>query len=172
MQIKKPRSQVDYMLRDTRSELVALSQMADIKANILLSISSVLITIALTQLTKPSMRLPIIILIMFLLFSIVAALLAVTPSMSLSRKQKISTIDSNFNTLFFGHYTSVPYDEYLEHMENVMNDHNRTYEVQVREISFSGQYLKKTKFNYIKYGYFFFLVGVISSVVLYIMGMI
>ena len=37
MNIEQPRSQIDYMLRETRNQLVNFSQMADIKANILLS---------------------------------------------------------------------------------------------------------------------------------------
>ena len=168
MQIHQPRSQLDYMLRETRNQLVKLSQMADVKANILLSISSVLVTIAIAKLTDPTWKLPIIALVGFLLAAIFFALLTVIPSMPLLRQIKKSTKDPNFNTLFFGDYALVPYEEYLEHMEEVMNDPNRVYEIQVREIYLAGRYLQHTKYNYIKYGYILFFIGALSSVVLYV----
>lgn len=167
MHIEQPRSQIDYMLRETRNQLVSFSQMADIKANILLSISSVLTTLSITKLTDPSWTLPIAVLVICLLGSIFLALLAVIPSMRLLRRGKLNTKDPNFNTLFFGDYALVSYEEYLAHMEEVMNDPNKLYEVQVKEIYSAGKYLQNTKFNYIKYGYVLFFIGLLSSVIIY-----
>jgi Family of unknown function (DUF5706) len=168
MNIQEPRSQIDYMLRETRNQLVNFSQMADIKANILLSISSVLTTVAIAKLTDPTWTLPIIVLVTCLLGSIFFALLAVIPSMHLLRSASKNTKDPNFNSLFFGDYALVSYEEYLAHMEEVMNDSNRLYEVQVMEIYFAGKYLQNTKFNYIKYGYILFFIGLLSSVLIYL----
>jgi hypothetical protein len=168
MHIQEPRSQIDYMLRETRNQLVNFSQMADIKANILLSISSVLTTITIAKLTDPTWTLPVVILVVFMLGAIFCALLAVIPSMRLLRSAKKSTKDPDFNTLFFGDYALVSYEEYLSHMREVMNDVDRLYEVQVREIYSAGCYLQNTKFNYIKYGYILFFIGVLSSVIVYI----
>ncbi len=168
MHIQEPRSQIDYMLRETRNQLVNFSQMADIKANILLSISSVLTTITIAKLTDPTWSLPAVILVVFMLCAIFYALLAVIPSMRLLRHPKRSTNDPDFNSLFFGDYARVSYEEYLSHMEEVMNDVDRVYEVQVREIYSAGRYLQNTKFNYIKYGYILFFMGVLSSVIIYI----
>ncbi len=167
MHIEQPRSQIDYMLRETRNQLVSFSQMADIKANILLSISSVLTTLSIAKLTDPSWTLPIVVLVICLLGSIFLALLAVIPSMRLLRRGKLNTKDPNFNTLFFGDYALISYEEYLAHMEEVMNDPDRLYEVQVREIYSAGKYLQNTKFNYIKYGYILFFIGLLSSVIIY-----
>jgi hypothetical protein len=169
MNIKRPGPHLDYMLSETRSQLVSFSHMADAKANILLSISSVLTTVALTRVTDPEWTLPIMVLILFLIGSIVYALLAVIPSMNILRVRKKSTQDPEFNTLFFGDYSNVTYEEYLSHMEEVMNDPGRVYEIQVREIYSAGKYLQKTKFNYIKYGYLLFFTGLLSSVLLYIL---
>lgn len=167
MNIRKPGAHIDYMLYETRTQLVLFSQMADSKANILLSISSVLVTIALGKLTDPAWTLPVMVLEFFLLGAIFFALLAVIPSMNLLRPKKLSTRDPNFNTLFFGDYSRVPYPEYLEHMEDVMSDPGRVYEAQVREIHSAGVYLQKTKYNYIKYGYILFFIGIISSAALF-----
>ncbi len=53
MHITEPRQQLDHMLRETRIHLISFSQMADTKANILLSISSVLLSISLTKVSDP-----------------------------------------------------------------------------------------------------------------------
>jgi hypothetical protein len=45
MHIHGPRSQLNHILRETRLHLISFSQMADTKPNILLSISSVLLSI-------------------------------------------------------------------------------------------------------------------------------
>lgn len=170
MNIREPSAHIDYMLYETRTQLVMFSQMADSKANILLSISSVLVTLALAKLTEPAWTLPIIVLVVFLLGAIFFALLAVIPSMNLLRSKKLDTRDPNFNTLFFGDYSRVPYREYLEHMEEVMNDPGRVYEAQVREIHSAGVYLQKTKYNYIKYGYILFFVGILFSLALFVLS--
>ena len=170
MNIRKPGAHLDYMLYETRTQLVLFSQMADSKANILLSISSVLATLAIAKLTEPAWVLPIGVLVFFLLGAIFFALLAVIPSMNLLRPKKLSTRDPDFNTLFFGDYSRVPYPEYLAHMEEVMNDPGRVYEAQVREIHSAGVYLQKTKYNYIKYGYILFFTGIITSATLFIIS--
>jgi len=163
MHILQPRSQIDYMLRETRSQLVSLSTLADTKANILLSISSVLATLAVTKFSDPHWAAPVTVLIVFLLGAIIFSLLAVIPSMNLFDAKKVSTADPAFNTLFFGEFSRVPYAEYLEHMEKVMNDPDKVYEAVVREIYSAGTYLQKTKYNYIKYGYILFFLGMITS---------
>ena len=43
MHIKEPSAQLDHMLRQTRMNLVAFSQMADTKAHIILSLAEIVI---------------------------------------------------------------------------------------------------------------------------------
>ena len=59
MHINQPSAQLDHMLRQTRMNLVSFSQMADTKAHILLSLSSVLLSLSLTQIFDPRFTLPI-----------------------------------------------------------------------------------------------------------------
>lgn len=159
-----PSPHIDYMLTETRSQLVNYSQMADMKANILLSMSAVLATIAAGQLSDPNWVLPTLVLVACLMVSVLLSLLAVIPSLRLVRPTKRSTRDPSFNTLFFADYSQVPYAEYLAHMQEVMSDSNRVYEVQVREIHSAGTYLHATKFRFIKYGYIVFFAGLVLSI--------
>jgi len=52
----KPRSSVDNLLRTVQQHHVQLSVMADIKANILITISSILLTIAVARANDPQLR--------------------------------------------------------------------------------------------------------------------
>ena len=56
----------------------------------------------------------------------------------------------------------------MEHMQELLNDPDRTYEAQVKELYFAGVYLQKTKYNYVKLGYIFFFAGLISSTIVYL----
>src|SRR5687767_6288527 len=79
MHIQEPRPQLDHLFRQTRMNLVVYSQMADTKANILLSISSVLLSISLTRIADPRFTASLIALVVFLLITVFLALMTVIP---------------------------------------------------------------------------------------------
>src|SRR6266498_4832685 len=167
MHITEPRQQLDHMLRETRIHLISFSQMADTKANILLSISSVLLSISLTKVSDPRFTGAVIVLVGFLLITIFLALMTVTPRVQGFRHKKYSVHDPNYSPLFFGNYVDVSYDEYLKDLEEIMNEPDRTYEVMVKEIYYAGVYLVKNKYKYIRFGYMFFFAGLIISAVIF-----
>lgn len=89
MQIKEPRQQLDHMLRETRLHLISFSQMADTKANILLSISSVLLSISFTKVSDPRFTGALVALVSFLLVTIFLALMTVTQSCKMPAIQSV-----------------------------------------------------------------------------------
>jgi Pycsar effector protein len=167
MQIKEPRQQLDHMLRQTRNNLVSFSQMADTKAHILLSLSSVLLSISLTQITDPRFTLTIVGLDIFLLITIFFALLTVIGKVKVFDRKRHSVRDADYSPLFFGNYGDVPYDEYAKHFEEVMNDSDATYEIMVKDIYYAGKYLLQTKYRYIRLAYLYFFTGLIISTMIY-----
>jgi uncharacterized membrane protein len=167
MHIKEPRQQLDHLLRETRLHLISYSRMADTKANILLSISSVLLSISLTQVSNPRFTASITVLVAFLLLTIFLALMTVIPKLPGFRHKRFTVDDPDYSPLFFGSYVDIPYQEYARNMEEIMNDPDRTYEVMIKEIYYSGVYLLKGKYRYIRYGYMFFFVGLILSTTIF-----
>jgi hypothetical protein len=169
MQVHEPRPQLDHMLRETRIHLISFSQMADTKANILLSISSVLLSISLTRISDPRFAGALVVLVGFLLITIFLALMTVIPKVQGFRYKKHSVHDPNYSPLYFGDYADIPYEEYTQNMEEIMNDSNRTYETMVKEIYYSGVYLVKNKYRYIRLGYIFFFAGlIVTTLILFI----
>jgi hypothetical protein len=168
MHIKEPRQQLDHMLRETRLHLISFSQMADTKANILLSISSVLLSLSLTKVADPRFTGALIVLDGFLLITIFLALMTVTPRIQGFRRKKYTIHDPNYSPLFFGNYADIPYDEYAKDLEEIMNDPDRSYEVMVKEIYYAGVYLVRSKYKYIRFGYMFFFTGLIISAIIFV----
>lgn len=167
MQIKEPRQQLDHMLRQTRMNLVNFSQMADTKAHILLSLSSVLLSLSLTRMSDPRFTLTIAGLDVFLLITIFFALLTVIGRIKVVDRKKHSTTDPDYSPLFFGNFGDVPYNEYVNHFEGIMNDSDMTYEIMVKDIYYAGVYLLRTKYKYIRLAYLYFFTGLIVSTLIY-----
>ena len=172
MQIKEPRQQLDHMLRQTRGNLVTFSQMADTKAHILLSLSSVLLSLSLTQAHDPRFMISVIGLDIFLLITVYFALLTVVGNVKVIHRRRNSVNDPEYSPLFFGNYGDMPYNEYAEHLTAVMNDSDATYEIMVKDIYYQGRYLLQTKYRYIRLAYICFFVGLIVSVGLYFVQII
>jgi hypothetical protein len=168
MHIQQPRAQLDHLFRQTRMNLVVYSQMADTKAHILLSISSVLLSISLTRIADPRFTASIIALGGFLLITIFLALMTVIPRVHGFLHRKYSVHDPNYSPLFFGDYVDIPYEDYARDMEEIMNDSDRSYEVMLKEIYHAGVYLVKNKYLYIRAGYMFFFAGLIISTLMFI----
>ncbi|HEY3476808.1 MAG TPA: Pycsar system effector family protein [Anaerolineales bacterium] len=167
MHINEPRQQLDHMLRQTRMNLVAFSQMADTKAHILLSLSSVLLSLSFTQLSDPRFTLTIAGLDLFLLLTIFFALLAVIGKIKVFGRRKHSVNDPDYSPLFFGNYGDIPYENYARHFEEIMNDPDATYEIMVKDIYYAGAYLLQTKYKYIRIAYLYFFTGLIVSTSIY-----
>jgi hypothetical protein len=167
MQITEPRQQLDHMLRQTRMNLVAFSQMADTKAHILLSLSSVLLSLSLTQISDSRFSFAIAGLDVFLLITIFFALLTVIGKVKVFNRKKHSIHDKDYSPLFFGNYGDVPYDEYAKNFEEIMNDSDATYEIMVKDVYYAGKYLLQTKYRYIRLAYLYFFTGLIVSTMIY-----
>jgi hypothetical protein len=168
MHIKDPRQQLDHMLRQTRNNLVSFSQMADTKAHILLSLSSVLLSLSLTQIADPRFMLPVIGLDVFLLITIFFALLTVIGKVKVFDSKRHSVRDADYSPLFFGNYGDIPYDEYARNFEEIMNDSDATYEIMVKDIYYAGKYLLQIKYRYIRLAYLYFFTGLIVSTIIYV----
>ena len=167
MHINQPSSQLGHMLRQTRMNLVAFSQMADTKAHIILSLASVLLSLSLTQITDPRFTLSIAGLDLFLLITIFFALLTVIGKIKVFDRRKHSVNDPDYSPLFFGNYGDIPYEEYVRDFEQTMNDSDATYEIMIKDIYFAGTYLLQTKYRYIRVAYLCFFTGLIVSTIIY-----
>ena len=165
MKIDQPGLYIDHMLRTTRMHHVQLSSMADVKASMLLTLASVIITLTAGQIMKPDLFWPSLVLIFFCLVTIVLATYAVMPKMpALMRPGTTPDISSPFfNLLFFGDFVRLGYDEFEAAMEETLSDHRRSYQAMVRELYTLGIFLATKKYRMIRLAYIAFIGGLIAS---------
>jgi hypothetical protein len=168
MKIEKPGQHLDHLLRTTRAHHIQLSSMADMKANMLLTMSAIVITLATPQVLKPGFPWPFLVLIISSLVTIGLAAYAVMPKMPLTQNDQPApdVLSPKFNLLFFGDFTRLPYAQYEAAMEELLNDTSRVYEAQTREIYLLGIFLARKKYRFLRLAYLSFIAGTGGSVLL------
>ena len=163
MHIDSPGAFLDQFMRQTRMHHVQLSTMADIKANMMLTAASLVLTFTIKYLAQPVFQWAALTLIGFCFLSIVCAIYASMPKLPPRGRAKPDVNNPNFNLLFFGSFVDLEYEEYERAMEQVCNDHSKVYEVMTREIYTLGRFLALKKYRYLRWSYQFFLTGLIAS---------
>jgi len=168
MEIKQQGSHLDHLLRQTRMHHTQLSSMADMKASMLLTITSVVITLSVRYITEPHLKWAIVVLIAFCLMTIGLATYAVMPKIPFFFKSEMGeTMKSpGFNLLFFADFVRLSYEEFEANMQEVMNDPSLTYEAQVKELYTLGMFLAKKKYRFLKLAYITFIIGAFASAVI------
>ena len=170
MDVKKPAGHIDHMIRQTRAHHIQLSQMADIKANMIMTVAALLIPLSIRYLQTPQFYLAALTMIGFCVLTVLLSAYAALPKIGNKKGWKNKTMGQNpsFNLLFFGSFSNLDYPEFKEAVEEVMNDHNQAYEVQVREIYMMGRYLDRKKYRFVRLAYLSFITGVIVSSSIYL----
>ena len=165
MKIIKASNEANYLLQQTRAHHVQLSSMADLKANMLLTMASIVITLAASQATKAGTQWPLIVLMGFSLITILLAAYAVMPKLPFNHRghPEPDVHSPGFNLLFFGDFIGLDYPRYAAEMERVLNDPSLTYEAEVREIYTLGVFLAYKKYRYLRLAYTTFIVGLFAS---------
>ncbi len=166
MKIHHAGAHLDQLVRQTRNHHVQLSSMADLKANILMTMASVVITLSARYVTDPDLKWAAMVLITFCLVTLVLAVYTVMPKVRVPIKQgkPPDVNDPEFNLLFFGNFVRLDYRQFENAMEEAMNDPSKSYELQIREIYTLGKFLADKKYRFIRLAYMSFIVGLICSV--------
>lgn len=149
------RPNIDVLLRTAQQHHVQLSVMADTKASILITISSIVMTIALSRINDPQLRPALLTLAVACLFSLVLAIVAVLPTFSKRRGTR--------NLLFFGHFAEMTEAEFMAAMEQVISSNDRIYEAAVRDLYSLGVYLHRKKYRFLRFAYIALLAGFVLA---------
>lgn len=151
----------DVILRTAQQHHVVLSSMADTKANIIITVSSVVLTLALGRIADASMRPAVITLAIFTLISLFFAILAVLPKHRSIRVGE-GPLPEHFNLLFFGHFAELPRQRFLHEVAVAMKP-GSVYETMAKDLYSLGWYLAHRKYRYLRYSYLFFLGGFVIA---------
>ena len=156
------RNTADNVLRTAQQHHVQLSAMADTKANIIITVSSIVVALSLDRLADPELRVSVLILAGFTLVALLLAILAVLPKYRPIRLRE-GELPPNFNILFFGHFAELPRERYLTEINRVLMPDGTPYKTWAEDIYSLGIYLSHHKYRYLRYSYLFFLTGFILA---------
>lgn len=156
------------MLRLTSSNHIKLSDMADSKANILISVNAIIISVILSVLlrklqTDPYLTIPTIIFLVASVTTIVVAILATRPKVNAGIFNDEDVQLKKTNLLFFGNFHKMKLEEYENAMRVMMRDSDYLYSSMVQDIYHLGTVLGK-KYKLIRLAYNIFMIGIVVSV--------
>jgi len=159
---------VETMFRTTYRTHVNLSSIADNKANIMLSINAIIISIVLPQLvpefdTNPRLIVPTIILLIVCLASMVYATLSTRPKITEGKFTREDIEKKRSNLLFFGNFYRMKMDDYHWGMMEMIKDSDFLYSSMTRDLYWLGIVLAK-KYRYLSQCYKVFMYGMIIAV--------
>lgn len=149
----------DNILRTAQQIQVQLSMMADTKANIVITVSSIVLTLSLGRVNDPDLGTGAITLSLFTMLALLLAILAVVPKYRPLRLRDKVNLPAHFNLLFFGHFAELDQEEYLDHMARILKPDGSIYRAQVKDLYGQGRYLAHHKYRYLRLSYVFFLAG-------------
>jgi len=168
---KLPERGIDTMFRVTLRNHITLSNIADTKANILLSVNAIIVSLVLSnlfpKLDNPSNQYLIYPTVIFTLFTITAMILSVLatrPNITSGKFTKEDVENKKVNLLFFGNFHKMNLDDFEWAIRELMKDKDYLYNSMSKDLYFLGLVLNK-KYKILRITYTVFMIGIIISVI-------
>jgi HD superfamily phosphodiesterase len=170
----RPDRGIETMFRLTSRNHIQLSTMADSKANILISVNSIIISIIIGGLLKSLDKndyliYPTYLILAINVVTIVFAIIALRPNISKGKFTRKDIEDKNTNLLFFGNFHGMDRADYKWGMMEMLNDSDYLYSSLIDDIYFLGRVLGK-KYRYLRFSYNIFMYGIIVAVIAYVIA--
>lgn len=151
---------------------IDLSAIADNKANIMISVNALIITVGLPILinnivANKMLLYPTITLALTAVVSMIFATLSTRPIHTKGVTDISKDQLKNSNLFFFGNFYKMPYEKYFDGMTKVVADEELLDSSNTRDLFYLGKSLG-TKFDYLRQCYNFFMFGLILTVALFV----
>ena len=166
-----PERGIETMFRVTLKNHITLSNIADTKANILLSVNAIIVSLALSNLlpkldnaSNQHLIIPTIIFVSFTVISIILSVLATRPNVTRGKFTKQDVADKKVNLLFFGNFHKMSLMDFEWAMNEMMKDKEYLYGSMTKDLYFLGLVLDK-KYKILRITYTVFMTGIIVSVI-------
>lgn len=167
---------IQTMLRLGSENHLDLSSMADGKANILISVNSIIISVILSVLinrldANPHLLIPTILFLTSSVITVVVAILATRPKLTEGTFTRDDIKRKQTNLLFFGNFYKSTLSDYEWAMNEMMQDKDYLYNTIVKDIYFLGKVLGR-KYKLIRIAYNVFMFGLIIAVVAFTLAIL
>ena len=169
-----PTRGIETMFRTTAKNHMELSAIADNKANIMISINSIILSVMVSVLIRnldryPYFTIPSILLTAVCLTTIVFAVLATRPHVTSGKFDKEDIVNKKANLLFFGNFHRMSLEDYHWGMMQMLKDGDYLYGSMIKDIYFLGVVLGK-KYRLLRFSYTIFMYGFVLSIIGFIVA--
>lgn len=168
-----PARGVQTFFRTVYPNHLELSSIADNKANMMISINSIVLTLIVAmfsvsvgttqELKNSAYVLPIALFIATALASLVIAVLSVIPKVTRLNSKQTQRAELARNMIFFGNFVDLSPHEYEQIMQEVLTDSQLLYGNMTRDLYYLGKVLQQ-KYRLLSLSYRVFLIGLTLSV--------
>ena len=163
---------VETLFRSAYRVQMDLTGLADNKANMMISINGLIISIIIAAVApkldaNPWLLIPTTTFLLGTLVSIVYAILAARPRVSSVPITLEDLEHSDGNILFFGDFANLSQDDFTAGMIDLIQDKSVVYETMIRNLYGLGSVLKK-KFALLKVAYTAFMIALVLGVTSFI----
>ena len=168
---ESPDRGIQTLFRVTLKNHITLSEIADTKANILLSVNAIIISVVLSnlipKLDNPSntyLIYPTLIFLLFTVTSMVMAVIATRPNVGSGKFSKDDVANKKVNLLFFGNFHKMKLIEYELALKELVKDKDYIYSSLTKDLYFLGLVLHR-KYKILRWTYSIFVIGIVVSVI-------
>ncbi len=171
-----PERSIQSLYRITLRNHIKLSDIADTKANILLSVNAIIISLALSNMipkldavSNQHLLIPTLILVLFSVASIILSIMSTRPNVTSGEFTKEQVENREVNLLFFGNFHKMPFDQFKWGIKEISKDKDYVYESLMLDLHLLGKVLHR-KYYLLRLTYTVFMVGIIVSVIGFVLA--
>jgi len=168
---ESPERAIQSLYRTQLRNHIKLSDIADTKANILLSVNAIIISLLLANLipklgspNNSYLIYPTVIFVVFSIASMIMSVLATRPKIENTKVVDVDIEEKNKNYLFFGNFHSMQPQAFKEKMREIIESKQTIYDSLSLDLYYLGKVLK-TKYQLLRWTYTVFMIGIILSVI-------
>lgn len=173
---ERPVRGIETMFRVASTNHQRLSDMADSKAHIMISVNSIIISVVIALVirkleTENNLLIPTFILLIGSVIAVIFSVLATRPKIPNGYFTDEQLSSKKVNLLFFGNFYNMDFDHYYNGMKEVMNDGDFLYASLIRDIHSQGIVLGN-KYKLLRASYTIFMFTLIITVLAYAIAIV
>ncbi len=164
-----PERGIQTFYRTALRNHMKLSDIADTKANIMLSVNAIIISLVLSNLISKLdnnnyLIIPTAIFVLFSAITMILAVIATRPNVTRGEFSKEDVEKQNVNLTFFGNFHKMELEQYEWAINELLKDREYVYKSLTKDLYFLGKVLDR-KYRLLRLTYTIFVAGTIISLI-------
>lgn len=164
-----PERGIQSFYRTALRNHIKLSDIADTKANILLSVNAIIISLVLSNLlskldTNPYLVWPSAIFVVSSTITMILAVIATRPNVTRGEFTDEDVKNKKVNLAFFGNFHKMKFEKYQWAVQELLKDRDYVYSTLTKDLYFLGVVLNR-KYRILRLTYTIFVVGIVVSLI-------